>query len=219
MAESIVDRLLGQSAEKWKAVEAVPERDLLRLSILRGLVNELHAQKSRYLSQGKRNEAGSIRGVESKIDELRGAKSLSGELGELMSSENKIVKRTRVLPDSLFSALEREKLERYDRQWEAALASEALSLGWKVWSLEASVEIPKVEEWNRLLVEQLWPDGVVLFVESAGQPGTTPVWHGRWITVLHPKFKKAEDISFNLSLLPGNQSPPLWRVLFSPKSS
>ncbi len=214
---SHIDNLLEESAEKWRICEGTQECDLLRLVVLRELLHGLHAEKSKLLSHGMRQDAASIRGIESRIEELRNCKPLDGDLRDLLSNEVKLKKRTRLLPDAIFSSLEREKLERYDRTWEAALTSEAVSQGWRIWALEAWVEISKVDEWNRRLVEQLWPHGVVLFVESAGSQNTS-AWLGRWICVLHPKFRTPSEISLGFSNWAGTQSSPSWKLLFSPKS-
>ena len=160
--------LLEQYAEKWRLCEGLPESDLLRLVVLRELLQSLHAEKSRLLSSGKRDESTSIRALETHIEELRNAKPLEGDLAALASGTAKFKKRSRLLPAAVFTAVDREKLERFDRKWEAAIAAEAISQGWRIWSLENWVEIPRVEEWNRKLVDQLWPHGIVLFVESAG---------------------------------------------------
>jgi hypothetical protein len=212
-----IESLLEQSAEKWRTCEGTGERDLLRLVVLRELLHGLHAEKSRLLSQGMHDDATSIRAIEARIEELRNCKPLEGDLHELLSKEIKLRKRTRLLPDAIFGSLEREKLERYDRIWEAALASEAVAQGWRVWALEAWVEISKVDEWNRRLIEQLWPHGIVLYVESGGSQNQN-AWLGRWVCILHPKFRTPSEISLGFSNWPGTQSSPSWRLLFSPKS-
>jgi len=222
MAETItcpssVSALIGKAAEKWRSCEELPDHELLRLVVLRDLVHELHAQKSRFLSQGKRDDALSIREIETRIETLRTSKPLSGDLNELLFQPMQLKKRTRVLPDALFGVIEREKLERYDRQWEAAIASEAFGQGWRLWSLDARIEIPKIDEWNRRLLDSLWPDGIVLYVESGGAPAS-PAWQGRWMSLLHPQFKAPADILIDFSKWPGTQSTPSWRVLFSPRS-
>jgi hypothetical protein len=141
---------------------------------------------------------------------------------ELLSTDKELKKRTRLLPEALFSSIPREKLERYDRQWEAAIAAEATHAGWKFWSLEAWVEIPLVEEWNKRLNESLWPHGIILFVENAsGGEAPNNIWQGRWNVVIHPRFRQ-EDLSLDFSRWPGAPEqppvPPRWKLLFTPKS-
>ena len=216
-AGSQIDALLEDFAEKWRTCEGTAERDLLRLVVLRDLLHGLHAEKSRLLSTGMRQDATCIHGLETRIDELRNCKPLEGDLKNLLSGELKLKKRTRLLPDAVFGGIDREKLERYDRAWEAAMTSEAVSQGWRIWALDAWVEISRVDEWNRRLIEQLWPHGIVLFVESGGSQNSN-AWLGRWVCLLHPKFSAPSEISLGFSNWPGTQSTPSWRLLFSPKS-
>jgi hypothetical protein len=223
---------IGGHGEKWRHCEGHPESTLLRLSILRDITRSLHAQKSRCLSTGRRDLATALRTWEDRLHELRNTSRLEGDLTQLVSGAAEIRKRTRLLPEALYSAIEREKLERYDRQWEAAIAAEASTLGWRFWSLEAWVEITLVEEWNQRLTEQLWPSGIVLFVESSPTQGPSgqsvggmgmefPLWHGRWICIVHPRFKSPSEIASNLAQWPGSPpetpSPAQWKLLFSPK--
>lgn len=205
--------LLDHAAERWKNFERSPNRDLLRLAILRDLVSALHAEKSRFLSQGNRDSAASLRNIEERLDELRNCHPLDGTLSALISGKRKPEKRSRELPTGLFERLERGKIERYDRQWEKALAAEALAQGWEIWSLETEVEISRVDDWNQKLVSRLWPKGIVLFVETVEMhamasplPPLTPphFWKGRWICVIDP--------------LSEIRSEPGWKPVFSPKS-
>jgi hypothetical protein len=221
--------IIGGHGERWRHTEGQPESTLLRLAVLRDIVRSLHAQKSRCLASGRRDLSQALRGWEQRLHELRNQAKLEGELTELVTGSTPIKKRTRLLPEALYAAIDREKLERYDRQWEAVLAAEAASLGWRFWALEAWVEITLVEDWNRALNEQLWPSGLVLFVESSGvqapAPATDqefPLWRGRWLLVVHPRFKSPEEIALNLSQWPGTPpeapQPPHWKLLFSPKT-
>ena len=100
--------LLEQYAEKWRLCEGLPESDLLRLVVLRELLQSLHAEKSRLLSSGKRDESTSIRALETRIEELRNAKPLEGNLTALLSANAKFKKRSRLLPSTVFGAVERE---------------------------------------------------------------------------------------------------------------
>jgi hypothetical protein len=217
---------IGSQSERWRHCEGQPESTLLRLAILREITRLLHSQKSRCLAAGRRDLVTSLRNWESRLQELRNQPRLEGDLATLVSGHSELRKRTRLLPEALYGAIEREKLERYDRQWEAALAAEACSLGWCFWRLESWVEITLVEEWNQRLNEQLWPSGVVLYVESSGAPGGDrgrdfPLWHGRWLMVVNPRFKSPSEIASNLAQWPGSPSDPPapahWKLLFSPK--
>jgi hypothetical protein len=218
----IIDEILSQTAERWTHCEGQSEATLLRLNVLRELASTLHATKSQFLATGKRGEAQSLKSWESKLEELRGCSPLDGNLLELLNGARKAKKRTRVLPDALFTAIEREKLERYDRQWEGSLAAEAVSLGWRFWSLGVWVQIALIEDWDKRLREQLWPHGIVLFTESAGSPlADSSDWHGRWIVALHPKFRTPAEISLDFARWSGtvvSRGNPEWKLLFSPRS-
>ena len=224
--------LLDSHSERWRHCEGQPESTLLRLAILRDIVRALHAEKSNYLAKGRKDLTQEIRKWETRLYDLRNEAKIEGELLQLISGDGPLRKRTRLLPEALFTSIERDKLDRYDRQWEHALAAEASTLGWRFWALEAWVEITLVEEWNARLSEQLWPTGVVLFVESSStnSPKTPPpsamelecpIWRGRWILVVHPQFKNPAEIALNLAQWPGTPceppSPPAWKLLFSPK--
>jgi hypothetical protein len=223
------ETLLAESSERWRQREGARDATLLRLVILRDLVRALHAQKSRFLATGQKSQAQSLKDWEARIDELKGCSPLEGDLYELLSGTRRARKRTRLLPEALYSSIEREKLERYDRQWEAAIAAEGASLGWRFWSLSASVEIMSVEAWNRRLAEQIWPHGITLYVEGgnapgaalAGAPGQVPSWPGRWIVLLHNKFRAPAELGLDIAAWPGTAADPApqWKLLFSPKST
>lgn len=223
--------LVASHAERWRHCEGAAEATLLRLAILRDIIRALHAQKSTCLATGRRDLVQELKRWETRLHELRSQFKLEGQadLVSLVEGSDPVRKRTRLLPEALFSSIEREKLERYDRQWELALAAEAAALGWRFWALEAWVEITLVEEWNNRLGEQLWPSGIVLFVESSPVQGPavdaggkeSPLWRGRWIAVVHPRFKSPSEIALNLAQWPGTPpeppSPPAWKLLFSPR--
>jgi hypothetical protein len=223
--------VIESQAERWRHCEGQPECTLLRLAILRELMRELHAQKSRSLATGKRDQVQNLRAWENRLVELRGHTRLEGDLIELITGNAEGRKRTRLLPEALFANIAREKLERYDRVWESTLAAEACALGWQFWSLEAWIEITLAEEWNRKLNDQLWPSALVLFAESAESGPPKPpshqhvaIWRGRWILAANPRFKSPADMASaaasNLAQWPGSPpdapSAPQWKLLFSP---
>jgi hypothetical protein len=144
----------------------------------------------------------------------------------LLIDTEPLPKRSRMLPELLFAKLEREKLTRYDRKWEAAIAAEAVSVKWPFWCLDTWVQIPLIEEWDQTFVENLWPRGMILFSESSSSidkwqnhsendPG---VWRGRWNIILDRKFKGPEELSLKLDQWPGAPSNaparPQWKRLF-----
>jgi hypothetical protein len=222
-------RVVASQSERWRHCDSSPFAGLLRLSILRELMRELHAQKSRSLAAGQREGARALKIWENRLTELRSHPKLEGDLSDLVCGRGDARKRTRLLPEALYSAIPRDKLDRYDRQWETAIAAEACSMGWRFWSLEAWIEITLAEEWNRRLQDQLWPSALVLFAESAesssasgsrkAQPPSTAVaplgaasaeggpltpetalWRGRWILVAEPRFRTPAEIAGSAAL-------------------
>ena len=89
----------------------------------------LHAQKSRCLASGRRDLTQNLRNWENRILELRNQPKLEGDLLKQVNDTTPLRKRTRLLPEAIYTAIPREKLERYDRVWEAQLAAEACTLG------------------------------------------------------------------------------------------
>jgi hypothetical protein len=202
--ELIPEHLAG-SAEAWRLCDGSTGASLLRLAILRELLRSLHAEKSRCLATGKKTEAQQFRQWETRIENLRQGVDLKGELADLLRDGPIPKKRTRLIPQALLSVLTRERLERYDRKWEAEIAAEACSLGWRFWTLKAWVSIPLAEDWNRRLSERLWPNGVVLFIEAIDHPAPGPpadtgpsesLWQGQWTILLQPSFTP-QDLSLD----------------------
>jgi hypothetical protein len=227
---SVTPELLAQSAEAWRLCEGVEGASLLRLAILRDLLRSLHAEKSRCLATGKKAEAQQFRHWEQRIEDLRQCMDLRGELTDLLREGVLRKRRTRLIPQGLFNHLPADKLQRYDRKWETEIAAEACALGWRFWTLQAWVSIPLAEDWNRRLSERLWPNGVVLFVESLKQSGpndgpSEPLWKGQWTVLLQPKFKTPADLPLDFERWPGapeaspvaQAEPPVWKLLFTPR--
>ncbi len=217
---ALAEEIIAAHESRWKDCEGLQEATLLRLVILRDIIRELHAERSSRLAKGSREEARSFKAWEERIEVLRNASTLHGELREAIAPEYKLQKRTRLLPDTLFTSIDKEKLTRYDRAWEAAIAAEAASIGWCFWALDAWVSIPLAEKWNQALARQLIPHGIVLFAESApdSQSSSEPsLWRGRWYVVLKPRYMTP---GFQLNEIPGTSmtpEPPKWKILFSPK--
>ncbi len=129
--------LIEQVIERWKVCGNLEETTLLRLSILRDVTRRMHAEKSRCMAYGRKALIEDFREWEEKIEKLRGAAKLDMSLEEAIETSGKIRHRTRLIPESLFNFIDREKLERYDRAWEAVLAAEAATLSWCFWNLTA----------------------------------------------------------------------------------
>jgi hypothetical protein len=223
MSANPLEDLVAQRSERWNDYQGMEESNLLRLAILRDLSRDLHLEKSKCLAQGNRDQAKEIKVWEDKLELLRTAGKLDGALMEVFSTADRLKKRTRLLPQQLFSYVEKEKFERYDRLWENEIAAEAASLGWNFWTLDTWVQIEKVEDWNTALSDGMLPHGVILFCEAvqdaAAVAGFQDHWKGRWLIVMKPDFKEP---SISLEHLPGvsqKPTPPHWKLLFSSKKS
>lgn len=213
----------GLARRLWDEVASFSSKNLLRLSILRDYAQSIHARKSKFLAKGKTVESRSLLQWEKRLESFRDFTSLEGQWDEFVGKSLETAPRKkRTLPQGLLSVILREKFERYDRHWEAALASEAIENRWNFWCFTVSMEIHQIEEWNREFQKHLWPRGLVLFVESSNQnsesvPAIEPVWQGRWIVVLDPGVKSPEKAFGN----PASQSStltlalsPRWTLLY-----
>jgi hypothetical protein len=226
MTNLTIEEMIENEASRWDDCSNSSEITLLRLVILRRLIQDLHSEKSRCLGGGLKTQALAIRDWEMKIDELRECASLNGNLMEMIQKSKQLPKKSRVLPEALFRVIDRNKLVRYDRQWECAMISEGLSQGWNVWMLESWVKISSITRWELELVDKLWPHGVILFAESAEQnqyhssadSNEPTLWKGRWLCLLQPELNHSKDLLFNDATLlnPSTQLPdrPEWKRLF-----
>lgn len=219
-SEKVVEELLTP----WDTFESNPEKTLLRLALLREVARALHSQKSRLRSTGEKTEVLVLQSLEDRVTALRNQENLNESRAELLSSEFKLntesdpnkIPKQHLIPEQLLLSLDREKLVRPDRKWEERMAAEAVAAEWRFWSLDAWVTIAKVEEWASRLSTRIWPKGIILFVESIGI--TSPLWHGKWILMLHPSFTHPEKLSHELSAWSGTPdsppSPMQWKLLY-----
>ena len=226
--EPILDQIpedaLSRIRQRWDNSASLNTPTLIRLAMLRDLVRTIHASKSQFLAEGKRDKVLNIKLLEARIEDLKNSAVLEGTLSDLLRADYVVKKRTRVLPEALFLSMDREKLTRYDRTWEAVIASEAVDQGWCFWNLNIWVEMGQVEEFHHALSERLTPHGIVLFTESAadaGKPSAVPprdsLWLGRWWILLESKYRTPE---FGVSTMPGVSSQPAlphWKLFFTPK--
>jgi hypothetical protein len=231
MKPTPVEEIIQGVSERWQDCEGLPEMTLLRLAILRELIQMLHSAKSRCLAGGLKTEALDIKRWEVRIEEIKDSAILQGSLPQLLQQSSPstptLSKKKRNIPESLFTSFDRDKVLRYDRKWEAAILAEALSLNWKVWALDAWVNIPQIEEWDRAFTQRLWPHGLILITENAkssqdSQSSSTDsdshCWQGRWTILLHPHFKHITELSLQLDRWPGSPekppSPPAWKRIY-----
>jgi hypothetical protein len=236
-----LDQLAEQTARLWEQAQE-PSADkyrkatrLLRLAIIRELVRQIHTQRSELLARGRLAEATELeyretffnyRFLEVRFEEAR--------FREVFLASGRKTKPLTIsatpleLPSGLAAAVPPEKLNRHDRKLEAEMAREALKQSWNFWTLDAWVEVQKVESWAKSLEQKLWPYGVVLFVESDGFLKSFPVdgksrafWHGRWTIILTPRVKDpTQDLTMdfeNWCAIPSDW--PSWKLLYKPDNS
>lgn len=209
-------------ARSWDAVASLDESRIPRLSLLKTLGERIHALRSEALALNDHELMRNIDIVESKLNALRNlpAPASSTELRRFLLESNPAPPSSQafpreILPDTLHAALGgREKLMRNDRAWERSIASAACQAGWIFWSLEAKVPLEAVETWHEDVKRTLWPDGLILFVESSGntvsEKGT---WPGRWIIILRagspPRIPPMKAHSIHTK----------WNLLFTPSGT
>lgn len=220
---AIVRHILQELQEHWGQCADLPEEGLLRLSLLRNAMRRMHAEKSSHLARGERNQVALIKEWEDKVHRLRESPSLHGDLMEQLHGTIAAGRRSRILPEGLYHQISRDRLERYDRQWERLISAEACAMGWRFWSLSGKVAIDSTSESDHALQEGLWPNAVLLFSEPASTTNggiDGEHWHGRWLMVVQPRFKSANDLHLNLSGIPGGVDRSWqWKLLYSPRSS
>jgi tetratricopeptide (TPR) repeat protein len=118
-----IEELIQKSRRKWQDCSQGADKDLLRLVLLREMIRGIHAEKSRCLGTGLKEEAKGLKDFESKVERLREAGHFSDDLEALIQGGGSISKKSHFLPEGLFRSVEREKFDRYDRKWESAIAS------------------------------------------------------------------------------------------------
>ncbi|MBL7716163.1 MAG: hypothetical protein JNL01_11930 [Bdellovibrionales bacterium] len=220
-----VEQLLEQAELLWKDFEELEEKTLLRLGVLRDLLDSLHAKKSESLARGKREEAAQIAALEARIDLFRNTSKFGSSLKELLDAKETPKKRTRLIPEGLYNFIPKEKLERFDRSWEMTLAAEGAQQGWNFWSLDVCVDVRQLADFQSGLGSALKPNGLILFAEGREQD-TTPqsegdeaIWKGRWYILLKPKFRTPD---FRVDSLPGaspKTEATYWRLLFTSRKN
>lgn len=228
LKEPLPRELLDPYEQRWThPYESKVECELHRLSALRDLSRAIHARRSAMLAQGEQSQARAYRNWEAQINRLRDLSSLNVPFSEVLFMQPDPKKpKFHFIPEGLAAAITREKFERYDREWEKALAAQACVAGWRFWAIEVWVEISKAEEFHLGLVQTIDPHGIVLFSESSStadapmgvRPSAPDRWHGRWILAVQPRFETPE---FRINSLPGvtlNEGHPQWKHLFSSKT-
>lgn len=182
---------------------------ILRLDILRRISRQVHSLRSQCLASGKKEDLPTLKHWEESIEKMGKLARLDSDFYSLYHELKTLPQRSRVVPEFIFKHLAREKLIRYDRNWEYLLAAEGCKLGWLFWSLTAHVPIAEIEEWDETLRSQLWPKGLILFSEPASLMSEKPTqqedlrhcapadhtsWHGNWILLTTAALGKVDLI-------------------------
>lgn len=214
--------VLDLYAERWKRCSSKDGRVVLRLAILRDFMRELHAERSRALATDQREKAEGFKQWEEAIDALRGSPEIArpdSDLAQVFTGERKGSKPgPPVLPQALVEAIGPERIQRYDREWEAAIAGEAYRSGWGFWTVDVWVRVAEAEHFDDNLGERISPHGAVLFAEAVGadSPVEGAEWLGRWWIVLESKWKTPQ---FGIDALTSvrNRGAPRWALRFTPR--
>lgn len=195
--------ILQQCETRWNEIGRVAEHRLLKLLLLRDLMNRLHVLRSQHLALGLPYEPPDIHLFEQKIQHLKFA-DLQGSFSD-WTHQNKTQGSPSPLPPALQAMIPKEKFLRVDRDWERELACEAQKLGWIFWIFDAWVSAAKVEFWHKSITQISWPQGFCLFVETAPMPegSQDAYWHGAWTLCYHSKITHPEQLDFNYSSWPG----------------
>jgi len=197
-ADAELDQVLSKYKAEWIRLKNDPDALVLKLAILRNISNDLHASKSRLVGiEGPEQFRKKILEIENALMRLDDV----GVLSMLLTLAN-IKKGTPKRPKSdsnelnppkpLFDIIPESKLIRFDRHWEARIASSAYSKGWNFFSLELNILLKRADETNTKVNQTLWPDAVVLFIEAANRQAPPPNWIGRWLLTTPPNVTKDE---------------------------
>ena len=185
--------LISLFESRWQEAETAAPAPaglvVLRLSVLRDFAYFLHAEKSRALSNAAPTAVGELQSLENRLEVARAREVF--QCHRLEEALNLAAQApARKLPDlseAILGTVDRSKLERFDRQWERAIAEAAAAANWEFWAVEAKIPIDAIEAAGLHLRQVLWPQGVPLYAESRGfsdgpSPGS-PCWLGQWIWV------------------------------------
>lgn len=178
-------------SDRWQEASAAKDEIILKLGILRDFSRQVHAERSVSLARGSVAELQRLEKLDQNLNSLLTSReeTLKIPLEQLLENSASHLEKA---PPSSFPAefvaiIPKEKLERYDRKWELVISRQCLKQGWKFWKLESAVAIPEVEVFHNGLAQSLWPNGVLLFAESAA-PLSSPQsrWSGRWVIAARP---------------------------------
>lgn len=184
---------------------------LLRLSLLRNFVHQIHTKRSEMMAAAENPDLTELTRCEEylnqafarlELDELSLENvidlSLKGKVDPNFRLPKPVIKKSALESKPYLNLIfNPERLSRPDRYWELEIALEANQVRWNFEVLGATCEVHEVERFSRLLSERLWPDAVVLFVESGGLTAANTnksdliYWRGKWFLALNPAWNKS----------------------------
>ncbi len=198
------DEGVDQLKKKWQEVATHHDQRLLRLAILRDLYREVHARISQ--PSATSSDTLALKILQPCLEALRDSRKLPENWDELFRTSTRPPSApvSEPLSDPVLEAFGRERILRYDRKWEAALATEARLAGWSLWTATLELKLTDVGAANDRLISELWPGGICLFCEPA--PPTKNhaepkhgYWRGRWWIALEPSVTAPQTSDFDRS--------------------
>lgn len=181
---------LARLGELWRRSEgnANPaERRLLRLALLREASRRCHAELSRLLVRGGRNQAWEVQAQESRLSQLRFHPTLDLAWGAWdekpaapPASPSAASTAGSPFTGPAWSPLH---LDRHDRLWELALALAARDAGWEFFRRTLVLTHEAIDAFARALDLALWPEAIFLCTLPAAapnEPAVTGSWAGDW---------------------------------------
>lgn len=228
-----VPKELMQAVERnsslWNCL-AAPEYSsdrlrLLRLCLLRQFVHQIHTKRSEMMAGEENPDLTEFTRCEEylnqsfsrlELEELSLENvielALKGKVDPHFRRPKPVIKKSVLESENygqLKNILNSDRLTRPDRYWELEIALEAVKARWNFEILSATCEVHEVESFSRALAEKLWPNAVVLFIESGGLTSVGPssdsisggsekvYWRGHWFLALDPSWSKSlTEINF-----------------------
>lgn len=219
--DALIEDLLPKYENFWN--QSHPDDLIIRLGILREMIQVVHAEKSRCMATPGLKD----RGIQAKIweEKLRaycGSEKLVQPLREQLQT---LPQQTfRDVPKEIIDPLGTDRLERPDRKWEKQICAIAAQERWHLFALDAWIGLKEAENFYRRFIEKIRGEGLILYTEAGPLPPGSPAmldstWFARWVIVVKPHFK---PIEYNSKTefwkdLPGIAtipSPPHWTLLF-----
>jgi hypothetical protein len=184
-----VELRLDSFQRVWNQVSATYPDNVLKLAVLRSMTRSIHSLKSELDPTKKTAEALALLEAEPFIEKARNKDLSLVDLQQVLQDQVPDEPQHRKLPFDLIQKFPKTDFDRFDRTWEFAVLAEALESGWKLYTLDATVSLKDAESVHLKLEKDLWPNGVVLFVESSYLDVPDGMWRGRWFLVGAPGFE------------------------------